>query len=79
VIDVGAPTRFFVGATRRIVEVRDRECFHEYCDLPAEDCDVDHIIPASEGGPTVQGNGRMACGFHNRDAYRHRDDEDEPP
>src|SRR5439155_22759328 len=45
VIDVGHRRRLFVGATRRAVEVRDLECFHETCELPAEDCQIDHIEP----------------------------------
>ena len=28
VLDVGVAQRLFTGATRRAVEVRDRECFH---------------------------------------------------
>jgi len=66
VLDVGHARRLFVGATRRAVEVRDRECFHETCDVPAPRCQVDHIVPFHEGGPTIQENGRLACGFHNR-------------
>ena len=63
---VGARRRLFTGAGRRAVEVRDRECFSPCCDVPAEDCEVDHVVPFAEGGPTVAGNGRLACGFHNR-------------
>ena len=66
VIDVGAK-RFFSGALRRAVEVRDRHCQHPSgCDVPANRCDVDHILPTSEGGLTCQENGRCLCGFHNR-------------
>lgn len=64
--NVGVRRRIFTGATRRAVEVRDRECFHELCDLPAEACQIDHIRPWSAGGPTVEDNGRAACGYHNR-------------
>jgi hypothetical protein len=70
VIDVGVSRRLFDGATRRAVELRDRECFHPYCDTPAVDCDVDHVQPWSAGGPTTQANGRLACGFHNRARQR---------
>ncbi|HEX3393671.1 MAG TPA: DUF222 domain-containing protein [Acidimicrobiales bacterium] len=70
VIDVGVTRRLFDGATRRAVELRDRECFHPYCDTPAADCDVDHVQPWSAGGPTTQANGRLACGFHNRARQR---------
>jgi hypothetical protein len=66
VMDVGAATRTFTGATRRAVEVRDRQCFHDLCEEPAERCQIDHIQPWAEGGPTVAANGRPACAFHNR-------------
>jgi hypothetical protein len=59
-------SRFFIGATRRVIEVRDQECTHEYCDLPAEYCEIDHIVPSRAQGPTEQANGRVHCGFHNR-------------
>ena len=72
VIDVGVARRLFSGATRRAVEVRDRGCYHPYCDQPAEGCQVDHIQPWSQGGPTTQANGRLACGFHNRRRHRRR-------
>lgn len=70
VVDVGVQRRLFEGATRRAVQLRDRECFHPYCDLPAADCDVDHVQPWTASGPTVQANGRPACGFHNRARQR---------
>jgi Domain of unknown function (DUF222)/HNH endonuclease len=58
--------RFFTGATRRAIEVRDQECAHEYCDRPAEHCQIDHIVPWADGGLTEQENGRPLCAFHNR-------------
>ncbi len=64
VIDVGARQRFFRGATRRAVEVRDRVCWHPTCEEPAERCDIDHIVRFEHGGPTVQANGRPACPPH---------------
>jgi hypothetical protein len=70
VIDVGVRRRLFAGATRRGVLVRDRECFHEFCDLPAEDCQVDHIEPFAAGGLTTTANGRPGCDFHNRNRHR---------
>jgi hypothetical protein len=65
-VEVSETARLFTGATRRAIELRDRECTHPYCDLPASDCQVDHIIPYPDGGPTNQENGRLLCGFHNR-------------
>ena len=78
VIDVGAAQRLFKGATRRAVEVRDQECFHEFCDTPADQCQVDHITPYMAGGPTIQSNGRMACGAHNRARHKRPDPDPDP-
>ena len=64
--NVGTRRRIFTGATRRAVEVRDRECYHEFCDLPADRCQIDHRQPWAWGGPTTDDNGRPACAFHNR-------------
>ena len=65
-VEVGEKARLFTGATRRAIELRDRECTHPYCDRPASACQGDHIIPYVENGPTTQENGRILCGFHNR-------------
>jgi hypothetical protein len=65
-VEVSATTRLFTGATRRAIELRDRHCMHDFCDEPIDRCQVDHIVPASEGGPTTQENGRLLCGYHNR-------------
>jgi hypothetical protein len=70
IIDIGVKRRLFTGATRRAVQLRDRQCFNEFCDLPAEDCQIDHIVPYAAGGETTQANGRPACAFHNRDRHR---------
>jgi hypothetical protein len=62
--------RTFTGALRRAIQVRDRRCTHRSgCDTPAQDADVDHYRPASQGGPTTQTNGRVKCHPHNRIAH----------
>ncbi|HRE01950.1 MAG TPA: HNH endonuclease signature motif containing protein, partial [Ilumatobacteraceae bacterium] len=54
--------RSFTGALRTAIAARDRHCQHPSgCDTPADLCDVDHIIPWSQGGPTAAWNGRMEC------------------
>ncbi len=64
--------RCFTGRLRRAIEVRDRHCQHPSgCDVPAPDCDVDHIVPFPDGGETSQFNGRLECRPHNRDATKH--------
>lgn len=70
VMNVGVRRRLFAGATRRAVEVRDRQCFSQFCDVPAEHCEIDHIQPHAEGGLTTEANGRPACGYRNRRRHR---------
>ena len=65
-VEVSETSRFFVGATRRALEIRDRECTDPYCQEPVERCQADHILEWSQTGPTTQENGRLLCGFHNR-------------
>ena len=65
-VEISAAARLFTGATRRAIELRDRQCAHLYCDMPASACEVDHIVAYAAGGPTTQENGRLLCGFHNR-------------
>jgi hypothetical protein len=67
-----SPARCFTGRLRRAIEVRDRHCQHPSgCDVAAPDCDVDHIVPVTDHGPTSQFNGRLQCRPHNRDATKH--------
>ena len=64
--------RTFVGALRAVVEVCDRHCQHPSgCDEPIGGCDVDHIVPWSQGGATSQDNGRLLCRYHNRIESQH--------
>src|ERR1700729_4224569 len=65
-VECSITARFFTGATRRSIEVRDRHCTHPSCEAPAERCEIDHIIPYAQGGETTQENGRVYCAFHNR-------------
>jgi hypothetical protein len=71
-VEVSATARFFTGGLRRAIELRDRQCQHAFCDVRAEYCQCDHIVPYGEGGPTTQENGRMLCGFHNRQRNHER-------
>ncbi len=59
-----------LGRTPAQRRADDRECFSEFCDIAADECQIDHIEPWSAGGPTIDSNGRAACGYHNR--WRHR-------
>ena len=37
-VECSVTARFFTGATRRAIELRDRQCQHPYCDVPAVRC-----------------------------------------
>jgi hypothetical protein len=65
-VEISERSRFFTGATRRALELRDRECTHPFCDVRAERCQADHVQEWGQGGLTYQANGRLLCGFHNR-------------
>jgi hypothetical protein len=65
-VEVSKTRRLFCGATRRAIELRDRECVHPFCDVPGSRCQADHILPWAQSGRTTQDNGRLLCGFHNR-------------
>ncbi|HKX76094.1 MAG TPA: HNH endonuclease signature motif containing protein [Acidimicrobiia bacterium] len=45
---------------------RDRHCQHPGCDRPARWCDIHHIIPWAEGGPTALWNLTLLCRYHHR-------------
>ncbi len=70
VVDVGRRTRFFTGALRRAIQVRDRHCTWPGCDTPAHRCEVDHIVPYTDGGDTTQDNGTLRCPYHHRHGHR---------
>jgi hypothetical protein len=65
-VEISERSRFFLGATRRALELRDRECTHPFCDVPADQCQADHIQEWVNDGTTTQENGRLLCGPHNR-------------
>ena len=46
------------------VRCRDLTCRWPGCDRPARDCDLDHTIPHSQGGPTHAGNLKCYCRTH---------------
>lgn len=64
-------SRFFRGALRDAITIRDRECQHDVCDVVADRCDVDHVVPFPEG-PTSEANGEALCDHHNGAKGRRR-------
>ena len=62
-VQVSATARLFTGATRRGIQLRDRGCTHPYCDRPAVVCQVDHIQPFGQDGPTIFANADCSAGI----------------
>jgi hypothetical protein len=47
------PRRFPSRALARLVQVRDVQCTGVGCSMPASRCEIDHLVPVSEGGETA--------------------------
>ena len=63
-LDAGAATSTVPPHLRRAVIARDRHCAAPGCDQRPAACQVHHITPRSEGGPTSLANLLLLCPFH---------------
>jgi hypothetical protein len=63
-LDVGRTKRLVTPALRVAVVARDLHCIFPGCDRPATWCDIHHLIPWSEGGPTSLDNLVVLCRHH---------------
>ena len=63
-LDVGAATPTVPGHLRRAVITRDRHCAFPGCAQPPPACQVHHLQPRSEGGPSRLNNLLLLCAFH---------------
>ena len=69
VLDV-SDKRFFTGLARTALQVAYPGCVWPGCNVPASKCQADHIQAKCRGGPTIQENGTLFCGRHNRHKER---------
>ncbi len=51
---------------RRQVTNRDHHCVYPHCTRPTESCDLDHVVPYTDGGETSAGNLAPTCRGHHR-------------
>ncbi len=70
VLDVGRSQRFFTGARRRALVLRDRGCAFPGCDRPPAWCDGHHVVSFADGGDTSLANGVLLCGHHHTVVHR---------
>ncbi|MEO7147101.1 MAG: DUF222 domain-containing protein [Terrimesophilobacter sp.] len=66
IIELGSPERCFTPQQRRAITLRDGECSTPGCHIPAAWCEIHHVDPAENGGPTHTDNGLLLCWFHHR-------------
>jgi hypothetical protein len=57
--------RLFTGAMRDAVIASASRCTHPGCLVASIDCQIDHTLPYSRGGPTSVDNAGPACRHHN--------------
>ncbi len=63
-LDVGRATDEIPAHLRRAVIARDKHCGFPGCTQPPEACQVHHLIPKAQGGPTKLDCLILACTFH---------------
>lgn len=66
VLDVGRKRYRPPADLARIIRERDRTCVRPGCSTQSSGCELDHIIPASQGGPTSAANNASMCTFDHR-------------
>ena len=62
-LDVGTATDTIPPHLRRAVILRDKHCRGPGCQTPASGCQVHHLIPRSQGGPTKLTGLLLLCAF----------------
>lgn len=66
IIRLGSPERCFTPHQRRAILLRDGGCSIPGCRVPSSWCEIHHVIPDVDGGPTHPDNGVLLCWFHHR-------------
>jgi len=70
ILDLGRTRRLFSPAQRKAMELRDRHCTADGCDVPAAWCEAHHHKqPWSKGGKTDLADGKLLCPFHHHRAH----------
>ncbi|WP_166969294.1 HNH endonuclease signature motif containing protein [Brevibacterium atlanticum] len=63
-VEVRTENRFANKKQTAVITARDRGCVFPGCDAPAGWCDVNHVVPHSEGGRTDINNMCLVCSHH---------------
>lgn len=54
----------FPPAMRAAIIARDAHCRFPDCEIPAQWCDIDHVLPYAQGGSTSMSNAQLLCRHH---------------
>jgi hypothetical protein len=68
-LDLGRSSRLFKNSVRTALDVRDRGCRADGCDIPAAWCEAHHRRPWVPDGRTSLENGLLLCSFHHHRAH----------
>lgn len=71
-LDLGRGRRLYEKGQRRAMDLRDRHCRAEGCDIPAAWCEAHHLIPWLQGGRTDLADGILLCSHHHHRAHDDR-------
>ena len=63
-LDIGAATDTIPAHLRRAASTRHPHCAFPGCQQPSTVCDIHHLIPRAQRGPTALGNLVPLCTFH---------------
>ncbi|MEY2848189.1 MAG: hypothetical protein RI885_854 [Actinomycetota bacterium] len=66
VVKLGSSERCFTAQQRRAISLRDGECVIPGCHVPAGWCEIHHVTPDRDLGPTHVDNGVLLCWSHHR-------------
>jgi len=69
-LSLGRTQRWATNAQWKALIARDGGCRWAGCEIPAEWCDIDHIIPWESGGSTDLPNLWMLCRVHHTEKHR---------
>ncbi|WP_166806323.1 HNH endonuclease signature motif containing protein [Cryobacterium serini] len=64
VLCLGDKVRCFSTKQRAAIAARDEGCVIPGCTIPARWCEVHHVIPWQQNGPTNIDNGTLLCWYH---------------
>jgi hypothetical protein len=69
-LNLGRTVRFASDDQRKTAKARDGGCTFPGCDRPGNWCDLHHVDPYGNGGPSDIGNFACLCRFHHQVTHR---------